>query len=98
MFRTRDGGSFSTRRVTALQFDQEIFVMSASFKVPEDGLDHAAVPHKPPSLPEDCPRLAYPGGALTRTRSGEKEWAALDTRFVGFCTVARPTASACRCG
>lgn len=86
VFRTRDGGSFSTRRVTALQFDQEIFVMSASFKVPEDGLDHAAVPHKPPSLPEDCPRLsAVLGERSPRTAEvWEKEWAALDTRFVGF--------------
>ena len=34
--RTRDGGSFSTRRVTASQGGKDIFVMSASFKVPED--------------------------------------------------------------
>lgn len=86
VFRTRDGGSFSTRRVTALQFDKEIFVMSASFKVPEDGLDHAAVPHKPPSLPDDCPRLSTVLGERSpRTAEvWEKEWAALDTRFVGF--------------
>lgn len=83
---TRDGGSFTTRRVTAFQFDREIFVMSASFKVPEAGLDHAAVPHKPPTPPDQCPSLAEVLGERSpRTKEvWEKEWAALDTRFVGY--------------
>lgn len=38
--RVRDGGSFSTRRVVALQEGRRIFVMSASFQQPEDGLSH----------------------------------------------------------
>jgi acyl-CoA thioesterase-2 len=38
--RVRDGGSFSTRRVVALQEGRRIFVMSASFQVMEDGLSH----------------------------------------------------------
>ena len=37
---SRDGGSFSARRVTALQKDEVIFTMSASFHVPEEGLVH----------------------------------------------------------
>lgn len=84
--RTRDGGSFSTRRVTAWQGEAEIFMMSTSLKVPEEGLDHAAVPHKPPTPPEDCPRLAdVLGERSPRTAEvWEREWAALDTRFVGF--------------
>lgn len=38
--RVRDGGSFSTRRVVALQEGRRIFVMSASFQDHEDGLSH----------------------------------------------------------
>ena len=38
--RSRDGGSFTTRRVKAIQNGQPIFVMSASFQKVESGLDH----------------------------------------------------------
>ncbi|MEC5215607.1 acyl-CoA thioesterase-2 [Actimicrobium sp. GrIS 1.19] len=38
--RVRDGGSFSTRRVVALQEGRRIFVMSASFQEAEEGLSH----------------------------------------------------------
>ena len=38
--RVRDGGSFSTRRVVALQEGRRIFVMSASFQAEEEGLTH----------------------------------------------------------
>jgi acyl-CoA thioesterase-2 len=38
--RTRDGRSFSTRRVTAIQHGRPIFTLSASFQVPESGLEH----------------------------------------------------------
>jgi acyl-CoA thioesterase-2 len=40
--RSRDGHSFSTRNVTAIQHGQQIFRLAASFQVAEDGLDHAA--------------------------------------------------------
>jgi acyl-CoA thioesterase-2 len=40
--RARDGGSFSARRVVAIQHGAQIFNMSASFQVPEDGLEHQA--------------------------------------------------------
>ncbi len=36
----RDGGSFSTRRVTALQRDKIIFILSASFHKVEEGYEH----------------------------------------------------------
>jgi acyl-CoA thioesterase-2 len=46
--RTRDGGSFSTRRVRAHQEGPPIFFMAASFQRPEGGLDHqAAMPGVP---------------------------------------------------
>jgi acyl-CoA thioesterase II len=37
----RDGKSFSNRRVVAIQHGQPIFNMTASFQVPEQGLEHA---------------------------------------------------------
>ncbi len=38
--RARDGGSFTTRRVVAVQHGKQILNMSASFHVDEDGWDH----------------------------------------------------------
>ncbi|HEY9182004.1 MAG TPA: acyl-CoA thioesterase II [Gammaproteobacteria bacterium] len=38
----RDGKSFSNRRVVAIQHGQPIFNMTASFQVPEHGIEHAA--------------------------------------------------------
>jgi acyl-CoA thioesterase-2 len=52
--RMRDGGSFTTRRVTARQHGHPIFSMMASFHKQEEGLDHQAqMPKVPP--PEDLP-------------------------------------------
>ncbi|MEV4137107.1 acyl-CoA thioesterase II [Dactylosporangium sp. NPDC049742] len=54
----RDGRSFSVRRSVAQQHGKVIFFMSASFHVPEDGLDHqeAAPADVPP--PEEVPTMA----------------------------------------
>jgi len=38
--RSRDGGSFTTRRVVAIQHGQQIFNLAASFQVVEEGFDH----------------------------------------------------------
>src|SRR6476660_8732100 len=38
--RSRDGGSFTTRRVVAIQHGQQIFNLAASFKVDEEGFSH----------------------------------------------------------
>jgi acyl-CoA thioesterase-2 len=38
--RVRDGGTFSTRRVTAIQKGQPIFTCSASFQIDEEGFHH----------------------------------------------------------
>lgn len=40
--RARDGGSFSNRRVVAIQHGRPIFNLAASFQDPEPGLDHQA--------------------------------------------------------
>lgn len=42
---TRDGGSFSTRRVVAKQRSRPIFHMELSFHRHEQGLEHAVAPH-----------------------------------------------------
>ena len=55
--RTRDGGSFTTRRVKAIQHGRIIFTMSASFHKDEEGYVHqAAMPDVPP--PEGLPSVA----------------------------------------
>ena len=48
----RDGKSFSNRRVVAIQHGQPIFNMTASFQVPEQGLEHQA----------EMPRVPGPEG------------------------------------
>jgi len=52
--RVRDGGSFTTRRVTAIQHGRPMFVMSVSFHKAEPGLDHqSGMPDVP--APEELP-------------------------------------------
>lgn len=47
--RIRDGGSFSARRVQAIQHGRPILSMIASFQVPEEGLEHQVpMPDVPP--------------------------------------------------
>jgi len=47
--RSRDGGSFTSRRVVAIQDGQQIFHMSASFQLAELSIDHQAqMPTVPP--------------------------------------------------
>ncbi|MEY2919520.1 MAG: acyl-CoA thioesterase, partial [Pseudomonadota bacterium] len=54
--RSRDGASFTNRRVVAIQHGQQIFHLSASFQVQENGPDHqVAAPEVTP--PEELPDL-----------------------------------------
>jgi acyl-CoA thioesterase-2 len=47
--RIRDGGTFTTRRVVAIQAGHAIFNLAASFQTPEAGLEHQdAMPAAPP--------------------------------------------------
>ncbi|MER7542241.1 acyl-CoA thioesterase II [Spirillospora sp. NPDC127506] len=58
--RVRDGRSFTTRRVMAIQHGKAIFTLSASFQIVEDGPSHqAAMPDAPPpeTLPDSLARL-----------------------------------------
>ncbi|MBZ9675374.1 acyl-CoA thioesterase II [Mesorhizobium sp. ES1-1] len=61
--RIRDGGSFTTRRVLAIQHGQAIFSLEASFQVDEKGLEHQF------ALPEDVPP---PEGLQTQRQLLEK--------------------------
>jgi acyl-CoA thioesterase-2 len=46
--RVRDGRSFTTRRVVAVQHGKAIFSLSASFQLPQDGINHqASAPESP---------------------------------------------------
>ena len=53
---TRDGASFTTRRVVAIQNGKQILTMSASFHVKEDGFHHQ----------HEMPRVQGPEGLLER--------------------------------
>jgi acyl-CoA thioesterase II len=60
--RARDGGSFTTRRVVAIQHGKQIFNLSASFHVEEEGWDyqHAMPDVKGPEHWLDRPDLREP--------------------------------------
>ncbi|MEU6644801.1 acyl-CoA thioesterase II [Saccharomonospora sp. NPDC046836] len=55
--RIRDGRSFTTRRVVAVQHGKAIFALSASFQLDEDGVEHAEQMPDVPD-PESLPTLA----------------------------------------
>ena len=60
--RIRDGGSFTTRRVVAIQHGHAIFSLSASFQKDEPGLSHQATMPEVPD-PDELPH----GEALNET-------------------------------
>ncbi len=67
--RIRDGGSFTTRRVVAIQAGRPIFNLAASFQQLEAGFEHQdAMPEVPPpeALPTEAERLARYGERLPR--------------------------------
>lgn len=72
--RTRDGGSFSMRRVTAIQHGQTIFNAAASFQTPEDGFEHqASMPEVP--MPEDIlPPPPLPDEQLAQLPTKLQRW------------------------
>jgi acyl-CoA thioesterase-2 len=81
----RDGGSFSTRRVSARQGGNVIFYMSTSFHRDEEGWEHAdPVPADIPG-PEDSPSMAEVLSRITGAPAEywTREWGALDVRYVG---------------
>ncbi len=82
--RLRDGGSFTTRRVTAIQHGKVIFNLAASFQVAEEGFDHAfTMPEVTP--PDDLPTMRE---RLTRAGVEMTPWMArprpIDIRHVDW--------------
>jgi len=55
--RSRDGGTFTTRRVVAIQNGKQIFNLAASFQVEEEGFEHQSPMPKVPS-PDELPTEA----------------------------------------
>jgi acyl-CoA thioesterase-2 len=72
--RTRDGGSFSVRRVTAIQHGQVIFFCAASFQQQEQGVEHQmSMPEVP--RPEDlAPAPAIPPDVLAKLPTKVQRW------------------------
>ncbi|MFC9951560.1 acyl-CoA thioesterase [Streptomyces prasinus] len=84
--RIRDGRSFTTRRVVAVQHGKPIFHLSASFQTYEEGLDHQApMPPSPDpdALPTSEERLrGYPHLAPEIVHRYLGARAAVDLRYV----------------
>jgi acyl-CoA thioesterase-2 len=80
--RIRDGRSFTTRRVLAVQRGKAIFALSASFQLAEQGIEHAdpmpEVP-EPESLPTYGEQLALAGDKLGEERKFPRP---IDIRYV----------------
>lgn len=72
--RSRDGGSFTTRRVIAVQRGKQIFNLAASFKDPEEGFVHQA-PMPPGPHWRDLPDEAEMAREFLKTAPDEaKRW------------------------
>ncbi len=77
----RDGGSFSTRRVTAKQEGVVIFILAASFHKIEDGYEHQITMKKDIKQPEEL---------LSWVEMLEKYGDFLSTRMKEFLEIERP--------
>jgi len=84
--RIRDGASFTSRRVVAIQHGRAIFQLAASFQITESGFEHAdEMPEVPP--PETLKSRVRP--AQTQARFHERQqpggvdlFSAIDLRYV----------------
>ncbi|MFD6288688.1 acyl-CoA thioesterase [Streptomyces sp. NPDC060205] len=97
--RIRDGRSFTTRRVVAVQHGQPIFHLSASFQTYEEGMDHQAdMPPAPDpetleTTAEMLPRYLEAYGDQGVAQRMLEARAAVDLRYVDappFASVGRP--------
>jgi len=80
--RVRDGRSFTTRRVSAIQHGRTIFTLSASFHHPEPGPRHAdQMPDVPP--PEQLPRTIDRLEKLFGTLPAPYRESPIDVRYAG---------------
>jgi acyl-CoA thioesterase-2 len=80
--RIRDGRSFTTRRVVAIQHGKAIFSLSASFQIEEPGLDHAEPMPEVPG-PEELPtRLESLGDLAEKLGRAASVPRPIDIRYV----------------
>jgi len=80
--RVRDGRSFTTRRVSAVQHGETIFTLSASFHHPEPGPEHAdPMPEAPP--PETVERNSDRWRRMSGEDRGQGFEPPIDVRSVG---------------
>jgi acyl-CoA thioesterase-2 len=79
--RSRDGGSFSARRVLAIQDGEQIFICSASFQTPEKGLEYqTSAPKVPP--PEDLTAMTKPSPTeMDKLPEKLKRWLSIERPF-----------------
>ncbi len=79
--RARDGSSFSSRRVVAIQHGQPILNCAVSFQIDEPGMEHqSSMPDVP--KPEDLPPLQpLPAGELAKLPEKLQRWLGLDGPF-----------------
>ncbi|MFC3616540.1 acyl-CoA thioesterase [Lutimaribacter marinistellae] len=68
--RSRDGGSFTTRRVVAIQHGRQILNMSASFHVEDEGWDHHHPMPKVPAADTQPTRNEWYGKFVDRIPEG----------------------------
>jgi acyl-CoA thioesterase-2 len=78
--RARDGGSFSTRRVVAIQHGRPIFNLAASFQAEEGGVEHQA----------QMPDVPGPDGLKDFSDVGDEMLAKLPGKMRRFLTDKRP--------
>jgi len=72
--RTRDGGSFSVRRVTAIQHGKVIFFCAASFQVEEGGAEHQPPMPQVPDPDDIRPPDPLPAHVLATLPSKVRRW------------------------
>ena len=77
----RNGGSFSTRRVTATQEDRTIFILAASFHKKEDGFEHQI---------EMETNIKQPESLLSWTEIVDKFAAVIPNSLRSFLSIERP--------
>jgi acyl-CoA thioesterase-2 len=72
--RTRDGGSFSVRRVTAIQHGQPILFLAASFQHAEPGSEHQLTMPEVPQPDDIEPAHAVPAQVLAKLPTKVQRW------------------------
>lgn len=72
--RTRDGGSFSVRRVTAIQHGRVIFFCAASFQAEEPGAEHQLPMPEVPQPEEIEPAPAIPAEVMAKLSIKVQRW------------------------